>query len=165
MDKEIECMGKITEALSGIDDPETVKRILNWVNQKYLGTLVHEMPKTPHGFQQSNSVNSSSLDGIAMLTQNGDVKLTVRDLKGRSAVDSAIRLIQLMIYSHEVLKDEKWVSSRKVITPTLKDHRLYTGSIRAAIAKHKGVVRDGDLLGLDQVSRAETELLIEELKA
>jgi PAS domain S-box-containing protein len=86
----------------------------------------------------------------------------VRDLKAKSGLDAAVRLAQVAIYAHERLTGRP-LSSRKGLTPLLKEWRLYDGNTRARLAREPGIVRSGDDLTLDPRGRRDAERLVEEL--
>ena len=166
MDKEIEAMGIISTALNKIEDQQTVSRILNWAIEKYQVTK-----RTQQSFQpQSKNLTvameqqPNSLNDICMLTPSGDFKITVRDLKAKNGIDAAMRLALIAIYCHKRLTGEEWTSSRNIVTPALKNYRLYSGNSRTALGKHKGVIRDGDALTLDMHAEAEAEEYIAEIR-
>lgn len=167
--KEIEVMGIIANALEGLDDPVMCKRILRWVNDRFSVGAITLSDVTAGGVEyvenDASHANASSLNGVAMMTQNGELKITARDLKGKGINDTAVRLAHVVLYSYRALTSEKWVSSRKILTPILKDHRVYTGNSRTALSQCKGIVRDGDMLTLDVLAQADAERFIEEIKA
>lgn len=55
------------------------------------------------------------------------------------------------------------MSSRKNLTPILKEWRLYDGNTRARLSKERGILRDGDNLSLDAHARRDAERFIEEI--
>jgi hypothetical protein len=109
-----------------------------------------------------NHASETEIPGIARLTSNGDLKITIRDLKAKSGLDAAVRLAHVAIYAHEKLRGEP-LSSRRTLTPILKEWRLYDGNTRARLSKEKGIIRDGDALHLDAHSRRDAERLIQEI--
>jgi len=56
------------------------------------------------------------------------------------------------------------MSSKDVLVPLLKDWRIYDGNIRAALAKHKGILRDDDLVRLDSHAKTEAENILREIQ-
>lgn len=159
---EIEALKVIDDAMSGLSEEERA-RVLLWANSKY-GIQRPGDPRIPSAV---NSTESAALDnelpGIAYLTENGEMKLTVRNLKASSTNDAAIRLAHIVILSYEKLTGEKSVSSKKILTPILKEWRAYSGNTRPLLAKHKGIIRNGDMLSLDAHSRREAEQYIHEI--
>jgi hypothetical protein len=100
--------------------------------------------------------------GIARLTDTGDLRITIRDLKARSGLDAAVRLALVSIYAHEKMTGQP-LSSRKNLTPILKEWRLYDGNTRARLSKERGILRDGDSLSLDAHARRDAERFVEEI--
>jgi hypothetical protein len=170
MDKEIEVMGKVSKALSEIKDEDAIQRVLNWIMDKYGAE-----PRQPNsssttqrpqslGVPSPSNPQTNGINDIGVITPSGDLKITIRDLKAKSAVDAATRLALVTIYTHQKLTGEEYTSSRKIVTPTLKNYRLYTGNSRRVLGNHKGIVRDGDNLTLDMHAESEAEAYLTEIR-
>jgi hypothetical protein len=59
--------------------------------------------------------------------------------------------------------NETSVSSKGLILPLLRKYRCYDGNTRTAIAKDKGLVRDGDLISLDFHAEQYAEKIVGEI--
>ncbi len=162
--EELECMRIVDESIRAVDDEAARSRIATWVTAKYLMTSRPDSVRT--------STDSASVDmedrpgeipGIAKLSQAGDVQLTVRDFKAKSANDAAVRLVHVVIWAAAKLTGESSVSSKNVIVPLLRKYRCYDGNTRQAIASDKGLVRDGDLLSLDFHAEQYAERVVSEI--
>jgi hypothetical protein len=157
---ELEAMKIVGEALDNLSDPSARARVLAWVASRF------GLPNTTEFKQQTMireapaQVTGGEIPGIARLSANGELELTVRDVKARSTLDAAIRLAHIVIYATERLKGDAGVSSKKVLVPILKDWRAYDGNTRTALARHKGIQRDGDTLSLDAIAKKEAEKYI-----
>lgn len=168
-DDEVAAIAAINTALSKLADATARRNVLAYINARYL-----RAPPASAGFPApvTSSVTPSPLSvvehtqqelpGIARLTEAGDLKITVRNLKAKNTLDAAVRLAHIAIYAHARLTD-KPLSSRKGLTPILKEWRLYDGNTRARLAKEKGIVRDGDALTLDTHAQRDAERYIEEV--
>jgi hypothetical protein len=159
-------MRKVGEALEGLGDPEARERVLFWVASKF-GTLAsytgrNNTVATAVG-QTTPLGTSDEIPGIARATPNGGLEITVRDLKAKSTTDAAIRLAHIVIYAAEKLKGERAVSSRKVLLPILKEWRAYDGNTRLALARHKGIHRDGDSMSLDAIAKKDAEKYVADI--
>jgi len=163
---ELECMRNIDDALSSISDDTARTRIVNWLVAKHLG-LSNSMGGTASAQRGTPRVDGAErtgeIAGIAKLSQAGEILLTVRDLKAKSANDAAIRLVHVLIWSAQKLTEATTVSSRHVITPWLQKYRCYDGNTRGAIAADKGIVRDGDDLSLDFHAEQRAEQIVNEI--
>ena len=168
MTSEFDAMKTIDETLTALKDEER-ERVLQWVANKYSnGTknLVRPMglvPKSGDSPLLQSSGSSNEFPGIARLSNDGSFKLTVRDLKAKNTNDAAIRLVHVVVLVHEQLTNEPSVSSKKIVVPELRRWRAYTGNTRAAIAAHKGIIRDGDMISLDAHARQEAEGYIRQI--
>lgn len=178
---EIEALGRIDTALGELEDDDVRLRVLQWAIAKY-GKGSVQMPtiasapirtaaaqsgvSTPsvnyHAAPQGSS-NSNEIPGIAVITDAGDFKLTVRDPKAKNTNDAAIRLAVVAVYSYCQLSGESGASSRRIVKPILEKWRAYTGNTRNALASHKGIIRDGDILSLDQHAEREAEDYINQM--
>jgi hypothetical protein len=165
---EVDAIETIDKALSALKDKEARQRVLVWALAKYAidgevnplsarkrlsGTPVtlHTVPRT-----------RNEIAGIAKIQENGTFKLTVRDPKAKSTKDAAIRLAHIVIHAYTELTGESSVSSKKVLVPTLREWRAYDGNTRLALARHKGIIRDGDSLSLDAHSKKDAIRFIDE---
>jgi hypothetical protein len=155
---EFECMKIIDQNMQAMPDDATRQRVASWVRAKFLGE-VGVLRARPDGsladtaqadaIDSADARRSGEIPGIAKLSQSGDVQVTVRDFKAKSANDAAIRLVHVLIWATTRLTGNGVVSSKGLIVPWLRKYRCYDGNTRWAIAKDKGLVRDGDQLSLD----------------
>ena len=167
--EELECMGRADEAIRSLEDEATRSRVVSWLAAKYLGGAVTTggTPGAPPSANTSNAgpveVHANQIPGIAKLSPSGEVQLTVRDFKAKSANDAAVRLVHVVIWATAKLKGEPSVSSKNVIVPLLRKYRCYDGNTRGAIASDKGLVRDGDTLSLDFHAEQHAEKVVAEI--
>jgi hypothetical protein len=96
------------------------------------------------------------IPGIARITDTGEMKITIRDLKAKNARDAVVRLSHIAVWAHETLTGQP-LSSRKGLTPILKEWRIYSGNARSWLAHNKGFIRSGDSLMLDAHARRDAE--------
>ena len=155
---EIAAIAKIDRALSAIKDKGTRDRVLNWAISKYMTSdegarQTHGQPNVQSPATPVVHVGKKEIPGIARLNDSGALKLTVRDPKATSANDAAIRLAHIAIHSYNELAGDPSVSSKRVIVPILREWRAYDGNTRLALARHKGIIREGDSLSLDAHSK------------
>jgi PAS domain S-box-containing protein len=171
-DSELAAIAASTAALSKLADAEARRRVLSYVLARCLpesGLALAPPAQIPSPLPMSPSAISvveymqRELPGVACLTETGEFRITTRDLRAKSALDAAVRLARLAIYAHERLTGRP-LSSRKGLTPLLKEWGLYDGNARARLAKEPGIVRSGDNLSLDSRARREAERLVEELR-
>ena len=163
---ELECMRTIDESLQAVGDASVRARIANWISAKYQGGTGNPVLTTvPDGTGSPglDSTRQKEVAGIAKLSASGDLQLTVRDLKAKSANDAAIRLLHVAIWASTKLKGEPSVSSKSVLVPLLKRYRCYDGNTRTAIANDKGIVRDGDQRSLDFHAEQLAEKMVREI--
>ncbi len=164
---ELEVMRVVGEAIENLDDPEARARVLSWLGSRFsmphLGLRRKELEHPTDFGKPAAVVTLGEMPGIARLTASGELEVIVRDLKARSTVDAAIRLAHVVIYANEKLKGERTVSSRAVLSPILKEWRAYDGNTRPALARHRGIHRDGDALSLDTIAKKEAEKYIDEI--
>jgi hypothetical protein len=163
---EIESMKTIDEILQAVGDDLARARVAGWVAAKYLGA--QQVRAGSGAVVRSASPPGTGervgeLPGIAKLSQNGDILLTVRDLKARNTNDAAIRLVHVLIWAAQKLTGSTSVSSRRVVTPLLQRYRCYDGNTRTAVASDKGIVRDGDELSLDFHAEQRAEQFVNEI--
>lgn len=163
---EISAIKLIDEALSNLDENMRL-RVLRWAWDKY--GKYHKDSSFSKGPLKENISNVlgegefKEIPGIAQISEDGDFKLTVRDLKAKNTNDAAIRLAHVVVFAYENLTGEKKVSSRKLIIPILRRWRAYTGNTRNALAKEKGILRYGDKVSLDAHSKRDAENFINEI--
>jgi len=172
-DAEIAAIAAISSALSKLSDSEARRRVLSYVLSRYLpeggaplslaaaslAQAVTSMAPAPLGVVE---LTQRELPGVARLTDTGDLRITARDLKAKSGLDAGVRLAHVAIYAHERLTGQPF-SSRKGLTPLLKEWRLYDGNVRARLAKERGIIRSEDSLSLDAHARRDAERYIEEI--
>lgn len=167
-DRELAAIAAATTALSTLTDPAAVHRALAYMAARHLpdppfpGAALPAL--TAAAARIPRSPGARELPGIARVTPAGDFRLTVRDLKARSALDAAVRLAKVAIYAHELLTGEP-LSSRRGLTPILRAWGLYDGNTRTRLAKERGILRSGDSLSLDDQARHQAERLIAEMRS
>ena len=152
---EIDAITKIDAALSAIKDKESKRRVLRWALDKFSAEDEITSPSVkksgPDVTDKLGSLQKGKgeIPGIARIQENGTFRLTVRDLKAKNTNDAAIRLAHIVIRAYGELTGETSVSSKKVLVPILREWRAYDGNTRVVIARHKGIIREGDSLSLD----------------
>jgi len=162
---EIQAMGKVDEALGGLDDEGARGRVIRWASEKY-GVFVGMKPVVPAqmftpNFSQLSSgtiptASGGEIPGIAKFVGE-ELRIIARDIKASSTNDAAIRLVHIAIRANEALTGSETVSSRHIVTPILKAWRAYTGNTRPAIANQKGILRNGDLVSLDEHGKRDAD--------
>lgn len=165
--QEIDALRDAVAALSTLDDDAAKARVLNYLIAKF-GPSKAAAITFSHGghtqhMQPSANGDVTELPGIACLQDDGTFKLTARDLKATSTINAAIRVAHVAVLAYEQLTGEKQVSSRKVVVPALREYRAYDSNTRTALARHKGIIRKGDLLSLDAHSRQDAEQFVREI--
>jgi hypothetical protein len=174
-DREIVAMGQISAALQALEDPAARQRVLSYVLARFAeGELISAGGKpsggaipaqrtelVPRKVEQSDS-SAKEIPGIGRLTEDGQFRITIRDLKAKSGLDAATRLAHVAIYTWQRLTGEP-MSSRRILTPVLKEWRLYDGNTRHKLAGDRGILRDGDNLTLDAHARADAERFMEDI--
>ncbi len=176
-DAEITAIAAINAALSKIEKPEARGRVLAYFIARFMpdsGPLrtghargfvaVGSQPLgTPATLTATASLaGGGELPGIARLTDEGDLKITARDLKAKSGLDAAVRLAHIAIFAYERFTGQP-LSSRKGLTPLLREWRLYDGNTRARLAKERGIIRSGDNLSLDTHARRDAEQFVADI--
>ncbi|HLM80755.1 MAG TPA: hypothetical protein VK302_08985 [Terriglobales bacterium] len=162
---ELDAMRAVGEAFENLD-PETRARVMSWAASRFgiqRSETSRKDPAQKAGRDESEAATEGELPGIARLTENGNLEVTVRDLKAKSTLDAAVRLAHMVIYANEKLKGERSTSSRKVLVPILKEWRAYDGNTRNTLRGHKGIHRDGDALSLDAIAKKDAERYIAEV--
>ena len=165
MDIELSVMQNIVKEIGKLgDDTEAINRVLKWAVSKYVSKSENvEEDVFKISKEEKVKVSDKEIPGIAQITDSGDFELLIRDIKAKSANDAGIRLALIAIYAHEKLTGEKTLSSRKSLTPLLREYRLYTGNIRFKLAHYTGIVRDGDKLSLDIHAKQDAEKYTDEV--
>lgn len=169
-DAEIAAIAAISSALSKLADSEERRRVLTYVLARYLpeGYTPSAQPSAQPVTSMAPSPvaviehTQRELPGVARLTDTGDLRITARDIKAKSGLEAGVRLAHVAIYAHERLTG-KPLSSRKGLTPLLKEWRLYDGNVRARLAKERGIIRSDDSLSLDAHARRDAERYIDEI--
>lgn len=169
---EIQALGVIVEALDGVEEQDAIDRILDYVLARFGGDQERQRKNTGKTESRTDSADEESggqlhgneLPGIALLTDSGDFKLTVRDPKAKNTNDAAVRLALVAIHTYCQLSREKTASSKRIVKPILENWRAYTGNTRRALAQHPGILRDGDALSLDHHATVEAENIIHDIK-
>ena len=163
---ELEVMKAIDEIMQNVEDEHARARVAGWVAAKYsaafqvsAGSSASVRAATP----QSATGRVDEVPGIAKLSQDGEILLTVRDLKARNTNDAAIRLVHVLIWAAQKLTGSASVSSRRIVTPLLQRYRCYDGNTRHAIASDRGIVRDGDELSLDFHAEQRADQFVNEI--
>lgn len=183
-DDELQAMVAVGRIFARLTDPEARRRIRDYIDDRFLGgsggagqsgaraggggagagTPVGAGlgTATGAGGVSGRTEDNKEIAGIAKLGSDGDLRITIRDLKARSGLDAALRLALVSIYAHQKLAGTP-LSSAKGLTPILKLWRLYDGNSRTRLAKEKGIVRTGDELSLDAHATRDAERFIEEI--
>jgi len=178
-DPEIAAMESVSDALSQLSDSEARRRVIGYILARFAPENPPQSsePVAPTGWGTTRAAIASApslgtadvsqgereIPGIARLSDAGELKITIRDLKARSGLDAAVRLAHVAIYAYERLTGGQALSSSRGLTPILREWRLYDGNTRTRLAKEKGMLRDGDELRLDAHSRRDAEKYIGEI--
>jgi hypothetical protein len=166
VEPELEAMKTAGKAIEALPDSDARGRVLAWLASRFgvTGFEARRADLRPAGtVGRPSEPVGGEIPGIARLTTDGNLEITVRDLKAKNTIDAAIRLAHVVIYASEKLNGEAAVSSRRVLTPILKEFRAYDGNTRTALAGHKGIRRNGDLLSLDLIAKKEAERYVIEI--
>jgi hypothetical protein len=179
-DPEIAAIAAVGAALSKLDDEEARRRVIDYIVDRFApkvapadGAAVAEAPTSclmptyrapnvsgalaaPRSSVAGMGLVPREIPGIARITDTGEMKITVRDLKAKNARDAVVRLSHITIWAHEKLTGLP-LSSRKGLTPILKEWRIYSGNARSWLANNKGFIRSGDSLMLDAHARRDAE--------
>jgi hypothetical protein len=165
-DAELAAIATIGAVLGKLPDADARRRVLNYVLARYLPEALSRVQPPAPMVSGAPAVpgqdNRNEIPGVARVTDTGDLVITARDLKARSALDAAVRLAHVSIYAHHQLTGQH-LSSRKGLTPLLKAWRVYDGNTRARLAKDRGIIRTGDSLMLDAHARRDAERYVEEI--
>ncbi|MGD0158410.1 MAG: hypothetical protein ABSB50_20155 [Terracidiphilus sp.] len=163
---ELEGMRAIDEILQNVEDELARARVAGWVAAKYSGALpgrAGSVAAVRVAAPPGSADRVDEIPGIAKLSQDGEILLTVRDLKARNTNDAAIRLVHVLIWAAQKLTGSASVSSRRIVTPLLQRYRCYDGNTRHAVASDRGIVRDGDELSLDFHAEQRAEQFVSEI--
>jgi hypothetical protein len=173
-DLEADAIRDISRSLRALPNQDSQILVLEFVVKRLsLGELrksqLSERPKDTFLERAPTAIATASLDrkvgeipGIAKVTESGELKITIRDLKASSGLNAAVRLAHIAIHACESLLD-RGMSSRNELTPILKQWRVYDGNTRAKIGSDKGILRDGDVLTLDAHARRLAEQFINDI--
>ncbi|MGH9545084.1 MAG: hypothetical protein ACRD23_07695 [Terriglobales bacterium] len=165
VDAELRVMMKVSEALGSLKDAGARERVLFWVASKFqcASGLPVSPPAQNETKTESLAASAREIPGIARLSDTGELHLTVRDMKARSANDAALRIAHIVIYANQQLTGSETVSSKKTLLPILRKYRAYDGNTRSALAQHRGFVREGDQLSMDFHCKKEAEGFVREI--
>ena len=75
---------------------------------------------------------------------------------------AAMRLVHAVVFAHQQLLGTG-ASRKDVVNPALKRYRLYDGNARVAIARHNGLLRNGDVVTLDVHATRDAERYVAEI--
>lgn len=160
---EFDAMKQIDQILNKLKNEDEIERVVRWVASKHSIQVKHQPSNIVDEIKYEEDVdNLKEIPGIAKLDDSGKFHLTIRDVKAKNTNDAAIRIALVSIYAYQKFTSEN-LSSRKILKPILEDWRAYTGNTRAAIASHKGIIRNGDELSLDKHAEKDAENYIKEI--
>jgi hypothetical protein len=166
-DAELQVMMKVSEAVCSLKNAAARDRVLSWAAQKFRTTAgaqpAHGNAPSPQVRTTEPEKSAREIPGIARLSEAGELHLTVRDMKARSANDAALRIAHLLIYATEQLTGAGTVSSKSTLVPILRKYRAYDGNTRTVLARHRGFIREGDQLSMDLHCRQEAEGFVAEI--
>lgn len=167
VEKELSAIRTVIGTVSDLEPASRIK-VLAYVNSHFHSALpVAAAAASGPGGDAPAMVAppNGEIPGIAVVSPSGDLRLTIRgnDLKAKSGLDAAVRLAHVVIYANEKLLGIP-VSSPKVLTPILKEWRLYDSNTRKRLARERGIVRTGDSLSLDTHARVLAERFISEIQ-
>jgi hypothetical protein len=164
---ELAAMTKVSEALNSLADLKARERVISWAASAFgvsaLGPTQRVGSETPARPTGNRPADEKEIAGIARVTPNGELHLTVRDLKARSANDAAIRIAHLTLLANERLNNSDSLSSKNVLVPILRRYRAYDGNTRGALAQHRGFARVGDQLSMDLHCKEEAEEFVKQI--
>lgn len=101
-----------------------------------------DQPSGSGGSDGRASQSAGKLDNVAEKDSDGKVHIVATDLKAKTAIDAAHRVIYLALLARRQLLNET-KTPRKIIVETLRGWNLYDGNSRRLIARDKALVRDG----------------------
>jgi hypothetical protein len=179
-DPEIAAIAAVGAALSRLTDVEARRRVIDYIIKRFAPKAVPAVASDPAAEMEFGVFEATQrpgaraalvaqrsplagmglqpreIPGIAHVTDTGEMKITVRDIKAKNARDAVVRLSHIAIWAHEKLTGQP-LSSRKGLTPILKEWRIYSGNARSWLANNKGFIRSGDSLMLDAHARRDAE--------
>ena len=173
-DLEADAIKAISKALRTLPDNTSRELVLDFVASRFSlqSKRLQSEPLAARSPSDDSSkivaVNAAAdkkrgeIPGIAKVTESGELKITIRDLKASSGLNAALRIAHIAIHACESLLD-RGMSSRNELTPILKQWRVYDGNTRAKIGADKGILRDGDTLTLDAHARRLAEQFIDDV--
>lgn len=146
--------------------PSLQEKVYNTLVSELLGRESEVPVKDPEQ-PLTESIKQSQVEGdlsaIATLTPEGQYHSSIRDIKAKNAKDAAKRLVYVLIRSYAKLMNTPSVSRKEIINPELIRWRLADGNSRAIIAKDRGIIKQGDLLSLDQHAQNEADQYIQDI--
>ena len=173
-DLEADAIKAISKALRVLPDNSSRELVLEFVANRFslqmprrfseaaiLKPVVIELAKTV-AISAAADRKNGEIAGIAKVSDSGELKITIRELKANSGLNAALRLAHIAIHACESLL-ERGMSSRNELTPILKQWRVYDGNTRAKLGADKGILRDGDTLTLDAHARRLAEQFIDDV--
>jgi hypothetical protein len=161
-DQEIDAIAKVSAALDAVDDPQARLRVLRWANEKFGYKPMPHPPTVEKTTKQRG--DGTEIPGIAVLSENGEVRFTIRDLKAKSAREATTRLVYVGVHATEMLTGKKGVSRKSVIVPLLKHWRVYDGNARQLLAMDRGLLKNGDEIELDGHAQKDAERFVQEIQ-
>jgi hypothetical protein len=180
-DPELKAMGAIWSALSALEDDAARNRCINWALSRLgvsvptgstrvamdvsHGVQTRPLSAAPVAIKHTESQHGADdWEDVFERSEDGAIRVIARDIKAKSRIDAAIRLVHLVVYANEVLNGQGKTSSKKFALPVLREWRAYDANVRGSLAKHQGIKRDGDLLSLDIHSKREAVKFIEQIR-
>lgn len=171
-DPELDALTAICKALNLLEDEKSKQRVMDYAYSRFgLQPASLGQKKTQGEGSRAEELGEkldakihTEIPGIARLTDKGDLKFTIRDLKARSTNDAARRLAYIVIHVNEKLTGQKTLSSPKTLVPILREWRAYDPNTRKKMKEDKGIIRDGELLSLDAHAQKEAESMIREIQ-
>jgi len=166
---EADLMKEFGDICAKSNNKATLDRVLRWALDRFgMGGMPPAVGQKKGKLDNNviiaeGEVDTKEIPGIAILSEDGQFRLTVRDLKAKNLKDAAIRLVHVAIRAYTKLTGKTTAPSKNVILPLLKDWRVYDGNTRVAISRHKGVLRKGDEMSLDFHSQNDADQFIEEI--
>lgn len=94
------------------------------------------------GKTQTGSASPKALHLVAEKDDDGNINIVATDLKAKSAMDAATRLIYVALLARRELLQEKKVE-RALVNDVLRSYNLYDGNTRNIIPSDKALVTDG----------------------
>ena len=108
-DPELDALTAICKALNLLEDEKSKQRVMDYAYSRFGLQPVALVQKKAQGEGSGAEESGEKLDakihmelpGIARLTDKGDIKLTIRDLKAKSTNDAARRIAYIVIHVNE----------------------------------------------------------------